>query len=167
MRITKESIEAAVQYSQVISAIAVVITVVYLTIQIKDNTTALENQGHYNALEIAQVPIVLTVENMDLARIVEKGFTNPNELDSAEWFRFSSHQFLSFNGWEYLYYANESESIPKSLWTGADGYYRELIKTKPGLKQFWVEYRHAFAEPFRSYVEDYFRDYGESPLLNK
>lgn len=139
--------------SQIISAFAVVISLIYLTIQIKDNTRALESQGHYNALSIAEAPIVMTADNSDLARIVYKGFINPDSLESVEQMRFYDHQFLSFNGWEYLYYANQSESIPKSLWIGADGYYSELISTKPGLRKFWTTYKHAFADPFKSHVE--------------
>ena len=163
MGITKKSMDSAAQLSQVISAFAVVITVIFLTIQIQDNTKALENQGHYNALSVAQAPIFMMVDNSDLARIVEKGYINPDSLASVDQLRFYDHQFLSFNGWEYLYYANQSESIPKSLWIGADGYYSELINTKPGLIKFWAEYKHAFAEPFKSYVENI---YEKSNTLN-
>lgn len=137
MGIKKINIDSAAQWSQIISAVAVVITVIYLTIQIQDNTRALENRGHYNALSIGQAPIFMMVDNSDLARIIEKGYINPDSLVSVDQLRFYDHQFLSFNGWEYLYYANQSESIPKSLWIGADGYFSELIYTKPGLIKFW------------------------------
>lgn len=163
MRITKRNIDSAAQLSQIISALAVVITVIYLTIQIQDNTKALENQGHYNALSVAQAPIVMMVDNSDLARIIEKGYINPDSLVSVDQLRFYNHQFLSFNGWEYLYYANQSKSIPKSLWIGADGYFSDLIYTKPGLIKFWKSYKHAFAEPFKSYVENI---YEKSNTLN-
>lgn len=163
MGMTRRNVDAAAQLSQIISALAVVITVIYLTIQIKDNTRALENQGHYNALSVAQAPIVMTVDNEDLARIVEQGYITPDSLTTVEQLRFYDHQFLSFNGWEYLYYANRSESIPKSLWLGADGYFSELIYTKPGLLNFWEGYKHAFADPFKSYVENV---YAKAKTLN-
>ncbi len=163
MGITKRNIDSAAKLAEIVSALAVVITLIYLTIQVQDNTMALENQGHYNALSIAQAPIVMVVDNSDLARIVEKGYINPDSLASIDQLRFYDHQFLSFNGWEYLYYANQSESIPKSLWIGADGYFSELINTKPGLIKFWALYKHAFAEPFKSYVENI---YEKSNTLN-
>ena len=157
MKITNKYLDSVAQFAEIISAIAVVVTVIYLTIQIQDNTRALENQGHYNALSIAQAPIFMMVDNSDLARIVEKGYINPDSLVSVDQLRFYDHQFLSFNGWEYLYYANQSESIPKSLWIGADGYFSELIYTKPGLIKFWAAYKHAFAEPFKSYAENIYK----------
>ena len=155
MKNRKKKLVNASMLAEIISAIAVVITVIYLTIQIKDNTRALKSQGHYNALSIAQSPIVMTVNDHELAAIVQKGYIIPDSLGSVERMRFYDYLFLSFNGWEYLYYANDSESIPSSLWTGADAYYGGLIKTNPGIKTFWQEYKHAFAEPFLSYVEQH------------
>ena len=73
MIITKKHLDSVAQFAEIISAIAVVVTVIYLTIQIQDNTKALENQSHYNALSLGQAPIVMMVDNSDLARIVEKG----------------------------------------------------------------------------------------------
>ena len=158
MKNIKKRLGNAALFAEIISAIAVVITVIYLTIQVKDNTRALKSQGHYNALSIAQSPIVMTVNDHELAAIVQKGYIKPDSLGSAERMRFYDYLFLSFNGWEYLYYANESESIPKSLWVGADAYYGELTNTNPGIKLFWQEYKHAFAEPFLSYVEQHIKN---------
>ena len=167
MGITQKNMDSVALFSQIISALAVVISFIYLTIQIKDNTKALQNQSHYNALSLAEAPIVMTVDNAELARIVEMGYINPDSLKSVEKLRFYDHQFLSFNGWEYLYYAHQSESIPENLWLGADGYFSELIYTKPGLKIFWSEYKHAFAEPFNSYVENIYKKSNNSPSIKR
>lgn len=167
MSITQKNMDSLALFSQLISALAVVISFIYLTIQIKDNTKALQNQSHYNALSLAEAPIVMTVDNTDLARIVERGYIDPDSLESVEKLRFYDHQFLSFNGWEYLYYAHQSESIPESLWLGADGYFSELIYTKPGLKKFWYSYRHAFAEPFKSYVENIYKKSNNLPSIKQ
>jgi hypothetical protein len=55
-----------------------------------------------------------------------------------------------------VYYQNRDGSIPSQLWVGADAYFKELFATKPGLIRSWAEYRHAFDEPFRSYVTNEF-----------
>ena len=157
-RLRKKHLEYAAHFSEIISAIAVVITVIYLTMQIKDNTKALKNQGHFNALTLTQSPVTMTVNNKDLAAIVYKGYTTPDSLNPVERLRFYDHVFLSFNGWEYLYYAHQTESIPISLWLGADAYYGDLIDNKPGIHLFWKEYQNAFAEPFFSYADKHFKD---------
>jgi hypothetical protein len=35
--------------------------------------------------------------------------------------------FMQFNAWEYLYYQNRDESIPKELWVGADESFKQFI----------------------------------------
>jgi hypothetical protein len=34
----------------------------------------------------------------------------------------------------------------------ADGFFKGLVQTKPGLIRFWSEFQTSFDEPFRSYV---------------
>ena len=60
---------------------------------------------------------------------------------------------MAFNAWEYYYYEKGKDAIPENLWMGANAYYHENLVTKPGLKRFWSEYQHIYAEPFHSYVE--------------
>jgi hypothetical protein len=40
-----------------------------------------------------------------------------------------------------------------SLPDAADSYYIGLIRTKPGLQQFWAEYKFAWVDPFLGYVD--------------
>jgi hypothetical protein len=87
-----------------------------------------------------------------LAEIVTKGLAKPDSLSEAEWYRFSLYQLLSFNAWEYGYYLNAAGSTPPELWEGLDAYYRELVESHSGLRRFWKDYHHAYAEPFHSYV---------------
>ncbi len=149
----KDKLELLAVISQIISAGAVVISLIYLAAQITGNTKALKNQGHYNALEMSQRPMQITIENGDIAEIIKIGYDNPEELDRVQWYRFSMYQFLAFDAWEYLYYANKTGSIPKNLWLGANAYYSDLAGKKPGVKRFWKEYNLSFGKPFHEYVD--------------
>src|ERR1019366_9903517 len=66
--------------------------------------------------------------------------------------RFENFAFMSFNGWEYLYYQRNDRSIPINLWRGADAYFKGRVATAPGLMRFWEQWQTSFDEPFRSYV---------------
>jgi hypothetical protein len=138
--------------TEVTSVVAVVLSVIYLALQIRDNTKVLRSQAHYNALSLAQRPMEMMIENEGLATIVNRGYFKPDALDVDDWARFGDYVFIGFNAWEYLYYQHKDRSIPKELWVGADAYFKGLVETKPGLTKFWSEYRASFDEPFRSYV---------------
>jgi len=134
------------------AAVAVVVSVIYLAKQMGDNTKLLRSQSHFNALELGQRPIQLMVENESLASDVIQCSANPESVTAATWERCRNFYFMQFNSWEYFYYQNSDGSIPPELWSGADEYFKELLKTKPGYARFWSEMQGGFAEPFKSYA---------------
>jgi hypothetical protein len=138
--------------TEITSVIAIVLSVAYLALQIRDNTKVLRSQAHYNALSLAQRPMEMMIENDGLATVVNGGYATPDALSADDWARFGNYMFIGFNAWEYLYYQNKDHSIPGELWVGADAYFKDLVEAKPGLRRFWSEFEASFAEPFRSYV---------------
>lgn len=154
--ISRTTLEYWALMAEIAGAIAIVVSVIYLGVQIRANTKVLRSQAHYNALSLAQRPFEMAIADQDLADLIETSYASPEKLTEQQWVRCANYLFMQFNSWEYLYYQNIDDSIPKQLWVGADAYFKELIKTKPGLKRFWSEYQHAFDDPFRSYVTNEF-----------
>lgn len=142
--------------AEIAGGVAVVLSVVYLAIQISDNNRLLRSQAHYNALELAQRPLEMMVENETLAGIVERCDRDPRRVASSDWERCLNYYFIQYNSWEYMYYQHADESIPQELWLGADAFFRDQLGLKPGYRRFWEERAVAFAEPFRSYVDERF-----------
>lgn len=160
MTIKKERIELAALVAEIVGAIAVVISVVYLAFQIAESNKELRSQTHVNALTLGQRPVEIELEDAELASIVRRGYLNPVELSEDEWYRFTQYQMLALNAWEYYYYESGKETLPNELWIGANAYYEVHMQTKPGLRRFWLEYGHIYADPFHSYVDDIIRSAG-------
>jgi len=146
------SLEQASLVSQIVSAVAVLVSLFYLGLQIRNNTRALRSQAYYNSTTLANRPFEMMVESEALTKIINVGYTHPEALTDDEWTRFSTHSFMMFIGWEYLYHQNNDKSIPAALWVGSDRSYKSLVKTHPGLARAWSEHQNSFAEPFRSYA---------------
>lgn len=150
--IPRTTLEYWALIAEIAGAIAVVISVIYLGVQVRANTKVLRSQAHFNALSLAQRPFEMVIDNEGLSKILNIGFATPEKLSPQEWMRCGYYMFMQFNAWEYLYYQNRDESIPKELWVGADESFKQFIETKPGYGRFWSEFAPAFDEPFRSYV---------------
>jgi hypothetical protein len=155
----KERIEVAALVAEIVGAVAVVISVVYLAAQVSEGNKELRSQSHYNALSLGSRPLEIELENAELAKIISNGYEEPEELSAEEWYRFSQYQIMAFNAWEYYYYEHEKSAIPEQLWVGANAYYVQNARTKPGLWKYWSEYEHIYSEPFHSYVEEFIEDY--------
>ena len=145
-------LESASHLAQVMGGIAMVVSVAYLSLQIADNNRLLRSQAHYNALDVAQRSFEALLENDTLAGDLTKCSMNAREVSDDTWARCSTYYFMQANGWEYLYYQNQDESIPPEFWAGADGYYSHETTTNPALVRFWEETALGFEEPFRSHI---------------
>lgn len=155
--LTRARLERWALVAEIVGAFAVVLSVVYLGLQIADNTKLLRSQAHYNALSLAQRPLELMVENESLAAVISKCDATPAAASSIEWERCLNYYFIQFNSWEYMYYQHRDRSIPRQLWVGADAYFKSLVATKPGYGRFWSEFNGSFDQPFRSYANRQFR----------
>jgi hypothetical protein len=161
MKLTRSTLEYWALVAEIVGGLAVVVSVIYLAVQIRDNTRVLRSQAHYNALSLAQRPREMVIENEGLSKILSVCFSTPDKLTEEEWIRCSDYLLMQFNAWEYLYYQNRDGSIPKELWVGADASFKRLIATKNGYHRFWAEWDIAFDEPFRSYVK---REFAKKPV---
>jgi hypothetical protein len=146
------TLEEASLVAQVVSAVAILVSLIFLAVQIRGNTQALRSQSYFNGLAHGQRPFELIIQDPALARVVSTGYATPEALRSEERERFNLHTFMLFNAWEYFYYQDRDRSIPRQLFSGTDAHMRRLIETKPGVESFWVEYEHAYDDPFRAYV---------------
>lgn len=150
------TLEQASFVSQVISAVAILASLVFLAIQIRGNTRALRSQSYFNGMTHGQRPFELMIQDAALTRIVNEGYAAPEKLSPEDRERFNMHTFLLFNSWEYFFYQHRDRAIPDQLFVGTDAHMRVLVHSKPGLAVFWEEYRHAYEEPFLSYVSEVF-----------
>jgi hypothetical protein len=139
-------------FAEIAGAVAVVLSVAYLALQVSDNNRLLRSQAHYNALELGQRPLEIMLENESLAVVLVSCETAPATVDQVGWERCSNYYLMQFNSWEYFYYQHDDQSIPPQLWRGADAYFKQKVATNLGYARFWSESQIAFDEPFRSYV---------------
>ena len=153
MLIPKENLEYWALIAEVVGSIGVIASVIYLGVQVGGSTNELQAQTHYNAISIANRQFELLMVNAELANIVTVGSDDPEKLSRAERERFTSYHLASFAAWEHTYYLNKPGSVVRPFWEGHDEYMKVMVKTKPGLRKFWVEYRHGYAEPFRGHVD--------------
>jgi hypothetical protein len=153
MTASKGRLETAALIAEILGGVAVVVSVVYLALQISDNNRLLRSQSHYNALEIAQRPFETLIEDGPLAGALERCETAPDDVNSEDWKRCSTYYFMQANAWEYLYYQNRDGTIPPEFWDGSDNFFSGEAVNNPAWLRLWGEAADAFGEPFRSHMK--------------
>ena len=92
--IPKTTLEYWALIAEIAGAFAIVVSVVYLGVQIRANTKVLRSQAHYNALSPAQRPFEMAIADQDLADLIETSFASPEKLSEGQWFRCGNYLFM-------------------------------------------------------------------------
>jgi hypothetical protein len=131
--IPKTTLEYWALIAEIAGAIAVVMSVIYLGVQVRANTKVLRSQAHFNLLSLAQRPFEMVIDNEGVSKILNVGFATPEKLSPEEWIRCSYYMFMQFNAWEYLYYQNRDGGDATALDGG-----RNLMRHRAGLYHFVI-----------------------------
>jgi hypothetical protein len=94
----KETIEYLALVAEIIAAAGVIISVIYLALQVNDSNIEMRAQTHYNALTLAQRPLEMLVERPELGELVTKAL-HKGHLSKKGKFVFSKarNDFRIFN----------------------------------------------------------------------
>lgn len=153
MPIAKAKLEYVATVAEIVAAVGVMISIIYLAIQIDGSNKELRAQSFNDALANVHKPLELLVQDQALSEIVRKGNLNSDSLTDAEWYRFLRWQLLRFDAYEFTYYAHKNDTITPEFWNGMDSSFSHDIREYPGIRRFWNEYQHAFADPFHTFVQ--------------
>lgn len=153
MAVSREKLEVAATVAEIIAAVGVMVSVIYLAIQINDSNDEARQQTYNNTLTLMHTPVWQMVENEDLSKIIQIGSSAPDQLSEDEWFRFRYWWLTQFNMYEFLYLAYLNDEVVPQLWLGTDASFANEFETGPGIRKAWFEWRHAYADPFQGYAD--------------
>lgn len=138
-----------------VGAIAVVVSLIYLAIQIRQNTKTVRTSTYQAALDSARSDTELILSHPHLERIYRVGRRDPTELTDEERpvFRMLLGQLLL--NYEILFLQHQHGVIDDDFWRGRQQGLRALL-SQPGVRRWWdkapLVHRY-FATEFRKLVE--------------
>jgi hypothetical protein len=120
---------------ELIGGIAVIVTLVYLAIQIREYRLGMSSATFHSTMQGFNQLNAMLGANPDLAEVLERGGRDPGSLDSREQFQFVWLQRSYVNIYENLYQQFLRGACPESYWMR---YARELKQTleTPGGRLF-------------------------------
>jgi len=146
--------------SEMIGALAVVISVIYLAFQIRQNTKQLEQNERTSIAASVSASSTTYRENRqyiytsaDVAEIQLRGMSDPEALDKVERYRFRlmMSNFVDAN-WDMYSQTVMTGFSPETWQTQGSRAIRRILGTPGGL-WFWREFRAEYPEVFRAEVD--------------
>lgn len=144
-----EAIEAI---SGILSAIAVIATLGYVAVQIRQNTRALRSAATQGAHDQTASMYDLLASDPKLGDIFVRGLEAPDTLDHIETGRFYAFVLGVISRWQNSYLQTQSLALDKEVIESMNRVLRQISGT-PGFNRVWEERRHMFTPALAKYLE--------------
>ena len=140
------------QITEIVAAIAVIVSLVYVGNEVQSNTAAIRGAS-MQAIATSDAETLMTVaSDASLSEIIRRGHLDPSQLDEAENFRyflFMRNFWLSFQN---IYQQRELELIDRSVWQSYVTVICGMV-SRPGPNRTWPEHVDILDAEFVKIVE--------------
>jgi len=144
--------EAAGAIGEIVGALAVVITLVYLAVQLRQNAMSqratVEQQIATGLSESFRINA-----DTDIPRIWALAYRDFAELTEIEAAKFAFFLFSHLKQFEHAYIQHEMGNLSDVSWEAIDRTFRETVTISDGARQYWKFRRTAFHEGFCAHVD--------------
>ena len=138
---------------EVIGAIAVVLTLGYLAVQIKQNT---EENRILRAQDLVTANAdanALIANNSELSEIVRAGMIDFDTLSEMEQFRFSTIFFSFMSKYDFAYHQRIAGRLDEKFWERT-AYDIRVFLNLPGANHWWRRDKPRYSPEFAAYVDE-------------
>jgi hypothetical protein len=139
-----------------ISGLAVVVTLIYLALQIRHNTRAVRSSLHQDMVGSTARIAQSVSDSPDVGRIVLKADEDYDNLTKEEFIRFEAYAERVFGNFESVFYSYRNSMIEQDLWESWEASYLADI-SRNAMRRFWHEDRPMHLRDYMDFIDQFYR----------
>ena len=146
------SLEDLGNLGEFLAAVGVLVTLVYLAIQIRQNTRAMRTAAFHEAIRDQSAAMYQLNSDAELNRIFYEGCRDLKSLSREEQRRFATYMTSTLRSLENILYQTEHGTLDREAWVGI----REKIKyvfSQPGTIVWWKRAQNLFNPELRQFFD--------------
>ena len=142
---------------EIIGAVTVVVSLVYLAVQIRQSTQAQRTENYSRALDrLASMQSSLSQDD-EFSLMFSTGVSDTLKLTPRERIRFTWALYEVFGAFEFMFHATKTDAIPEEVWKRWSAAVAWWL-TFPGVRTWWNARPTPFTDSFTSFVESLLED---------
>ena len=141
--------------AEIFAAVLVIVSLVYVGVQIKQNTSALRSNTAHNTSEAFTDLYLILARSREMSDIFSRGTRDYESLDSVEKVQFFAYFQKFFRTYENAYYQYCRTALEKDSFDGLTKQL-EMVSSLPGVRRYWLERKGWYNENFQLFVDDMF-----------
>ena len=146
-------LEQLANIAEVFGTLVVAITLIFLTVQMRQNTRAVRLNTFHSISEAFRSQYALVGGNESVAAVYMTGLTRPQELKDAAKVQFYALMHNQVRGYENAFYQQTEHALDARYW---EGIHQQMINSSSlaGFTQYWNDRRGWYSESFQRHVDD-------------
>jgi hypothetical protein len=152
----REFAELLGNYGEFVGAIAVVVTLIYLAMQIRQNTNALRMNAASERLERDYEIVLPLIEDRQFAEIWLKGGDQLQELDAVDQQRVFFFERRAITLWNHIYQLRNQGLLPDHSWH-EQIWIMQNIGRRQAIRGAWHLYKGSYEADFQAFLEEQFQ----------
>ena len=149
---TERKLTVWVAIAEIISAAAVVISLIYVGLEIRRSTLESEADIQSELLSYTVQRRILVIESSDLSSLLAKGYADPAGLSPDETLRFQSYIELFYVAWERAYMTYAAGVLSDELFGQWNTWFISVAKRDPAFVWPMVRDSQAWLPDFVQHV---------------
>lgn len=143
--------------AEILAAILVIISLVYVGVQIKQNTSALRSNTAHNTSEGFTDLYLILAKSKEMSDIFARGSHDFDSLDSIEKVQFYAYFHKFFRNYENAYYQFSRSALEYESFDGLTKQL-EMVSSMPGVRVYWKDRKNWYNEGFQQFVDELLND---------
>jgi hypothetical protein len=148
------TLEQASYIAEIIGVLSIVMSLVYVAVQIRQNTVAIRSETSQSIHDTWGDVYGRLSTNSGLTQIMLKG--NPgldalSDADKGQYMSFWMHTMLT---WQNAYYQYKAGTLEEIIWHTMRKTMLSALLSSPGFKEFWTSRKSLFDDEYKEYLDN-------------
>lgn len=145
-------LETLARLGEFVGGFFVVVSLVYLAHQVRQNTKSLSSENYARALDRLSTLQSNLSSDSELNRIVVVGAEHPESLKRSERMRLSWALYELLGAAEFVFHQAKEEALPREVWERWENTLAWWM-SHPGIRIWWQARPSPFSASFEAYLE--------------
>jgi hypothetical protein len=143
--------------SEVIGSVVVVLSLIYVAVQVRQNTQAQRMENYSRGLDRLAAMQSMLSQGTEISLLLSRGAADSSKLTPQERVRFTWALYEAFGAFEFMFQASKGNAIPEEVWTRWSAGVAYWLSF-PGVQNWWHARPLPFTASFTVFVDSLLKD---------
>ena len=145
--------EAVSAIGEIVSATAVVLSLIYVAVQVRQNTKVSKASTVQQWAAVSAIEKQSVFDSADLARLIVAGSDDRSSLGPEDRLRYDNYMMQVLNTFEFLFLQHLYGTIDSTYFESKVSSYMQILKFQ-GVKKFWESSLNSYDPRFKEFVNN-------------